>query len=305
MIAVTELADLVLPLIRTRSDLHRWGAANAHGRQMHQAVDLLEAAIPTTEPADAYAVTHKALASAITVIARADDSSGIVGDACRRLLQLHPKLAADAHTPAARLIDWMMSFQFDGEVDYFKIDPVAYAPALGVYGLTLYRARLGEIETTLGRRPTDRWASSGHEWFVLDWNAQRLAVLDRDVDAVIATHARDRKVAAWLEDAAEALEEIGEHALAIDWAQQATYFDRGHQSLKAAGYWCRLVAEHHPRRAAGRASAGVPAVAVVDHSGVSSPRCRVGMVDLPRRGPVRVGRKPTRRRAVHFVDASG
>ena len=36
-----------------------------------------------------YAVTHKALASAIKVIARAD-SSGIIGDACRRLLELHP-----------------------------------------------------------------------------------------------------------------------------------------------------------------------------------------------------------------------
>jgi hypothetical protein len=37
-----------------------------------------------------YVVTHKALASAIKVIARADDSSGIIGDACRRLLELHP-----------------------------------------------------------------------------------------------------------------------------------------------------------------------------------------------------------------------
>ena len=78
-----ELADAVLPLIRTRADLHRWGAANEHGRKMHQGVDILQAAIPTTNPALAHAVTHKALASAITVIARADDSSGIIGDACR------------------------------------------------------------------------------------------------------------------------------------------------------------------------------------------------------------------------------
>ena len=61
---------------------------------------------------------------------------------------------------------------------------------------------------------------------------------DRDIDAIIRTHARDRKVAAWLEDTAEAFEEIGEIDLAIGWAKQATEFDRGHQSLKAAGYWC-------------------------------------------------------------------
>jgi len=67
---VSGLADRVLPLIRTRADLSRWGAANAHGAQMHAAVDFLEAAVATADPADVHAVTHKALASAIKVIAR-------------------------------------------------------------------------------------------------------------------------------------------------------------------------------------------------------------------------------------------
>lgn len=78
----------------------------------------------------------------------------------------------------------------------------------------------------------------------LEWNAQRLAVLDHDIEAIIRTHARDRKLAAWLEDTAEAFEEIGEFDLAIDWAKQATDFDLGHQSLKAADYWCKLLADH-------------------------------------------------------------
>ncbi len=50
--SVTRLADAVLPLIRTRADLSRWSASNAHGRQMHEAVDNLAAAIPTADPAD-------------------------------------------------------------------------------------------------------------------------------------------------------------------------------------------------------------------------------------------------------------
>lgn len=83
----------------------------------------------------------------------------------------------------------------------------------------------------------------------LDWNAQRLAVLDHDIDVIIRTHAKDRKVAAWLEDTAEAFEEIGEIELAIDWAKQATDFDRGHQSLKAADYWCGLLEAHRPAEA--------------------------------------------------------
>lgn len=123
---------------------------------MHEAVDVLEAAIPGTDAAEVYTVTHKAFTSAITVIARADDSSGIIGDACRRLLALHPKTAAQAGVPSGRLVDWMMKFQFEGEVDYFELDPVAYAPALGGPGMVAYRARLGEVRARLVRRFTSR-----------------------------------------------------------------------------------------------------------------------------------------------------
>jgi hypothetical protein len=71
-------------------------------------------------------------------------------------------------------------------------------------------------------------------------------VLDRDIDAIIRTHARDRKVAAWLQDTAEAFEEIGEIDLAIEWAHRALDIGPRHQSLHAADYWCRLLGEHRP-----------------------------------------------------------
>lgn len=243
------LGEAVLPLIRTRTDLHRWGVANAHGRQMHDAVDILEAAIPVTDPSEVYSVTHKALTSAIKVIARADDSSGIIGDACRRLLALHPQVAATARVPAGTLVNWMMNFQFDGDVDYFELDPVAYASALGEKGMASYRARLDEIRATLPPEPPDSERFSVPfrlERWVLEWNDRRLAVLDRDVDAIIRTHARDRRVAAWFEDTAKAFEEIGEINLALDWARRATEFDHGHQALGASDYWCELLVEHRP-----------------------------------------------------------
>ena len=151
------------------------------------------------------------------------------------------------HRCRPAIYDWMMRFQFDGDVDYFEIDPVAYAPALQVRDGGLSSATLRY--TGFGPRPSaeDLWTSRhAHEWFMIEWNARRLAVLDRDIDAIVCTHARDRSVAAWLEDTAEAFEEIGEIDLALDWAKQATEFDRGHQSLKVAGYWCRLLAEHRP-----------------------------------------------------------
>jgi hypothetical protein len=214
---------------------------------MHGAIDVLEGERAITDPAEFYAVVHAALASAVKVIARADDSSGIIGDACRRLLDLHPRAAADARVASSKLVDWMVKFQFDGDVDYFELDPVAYAPALGDVGMRTYCARLDAIRSTLTPEPVeaDRWSvPDRHERWVLEWNDRRLAVLDRDVDAIIRTHARDRKVAAWLQDAAKAFEEIGEIDLAIDWARQAADHDHGHQALQAADYWCELLARH-------------------------------------------------------------
>ncbi len=246
---MASLADVVLPLIRTRADLHRWSAANAHGSVMHRAIDVLEAARATTDPAEFHAVVHAAMTSAIKVIARADDSGGVIGDACRRLLTVHPETAAAARIAPSKLVDWMIKFQFNGDVDYFELDPVAYAPALGDLGMKAYRARLDAVRATLAPEPTeaDRWsAPDRHERWVLEWNDRRLAVHDRDIDAIIRTHARDRRVAAWLQDTAKAFDEIGEIDLAIDWARQAADHHPDHQALQAADYWCELLARHRP-----------------------------------------------------------
>jgi hypothetical protein len=78
---VSDLADAVLPLIRTRADIWRWSAANEHGRRMNDAVEILERAAEIEDPALVFAVTQKAISSALKVIMRADDSSGIIVDA--------------------------------------------------------------------------------------------------------------------------------------------------------------------------------------------------------------------------------
>jgi hypothetical protein len=247
---MTQLEDIVLPLIRTRSDVSRWNIANEHGEQMLEAIKVLEDAAVIEDPVDVYVVTHKALTAAIKIIAKSDDSSGIIGSACGRLLDLHPKVAARAHVPIAQLIEWMIAFQFHGEVDYFELDPVAYAPALTETGVRQYRARLNDIAETLGPNPTEaqRWSSDdAHAWWVFESNARRLAVYDRDVEAIIRTHARDQTVAAFLEDTARAFEEIEDINRAIEWAKRGCDLSYGHQSVSAADYWCRLLLEHRPR----------------------------------------------------------
>ena len=122
----SRLADDVLPLVRSAGDLHRYRAANEHGSQMHEAVDILEEAMGVEDPAVVHDVCQRALMSSLRIIMRADDSAGIIGDACRRLIALHPVTAAAAQVPPAKLVAWMMKFQFDEDCDYFELNPVAY-----------------------------------------------------------------------------------------------------------------------------------------------------------------------------------
>jgi hypothetical protein len=244
---VSALADAVLPLIRTRADVSRWDVANEHGDQMHQAVEILQAAVEFEDPADVFAVIQKAIASAISVLSYADDSSGVIGEACEMLLDLHPKAAARAKPPVSKLVNWMVTFQFENDWG-FNLDPVAYAPALGHKGMASYRAKLDDVAAGQGLQMSqeNEWTTSNGAslWFTLNWIAQRLAVLDRDVEAIIRTHLRDRTVAAWLHHTAEALAEIGEFDLAIDWARRALDVGPAHQSLSAGEYWCTLLARH-------------------------------------------------------------
>ncbi len=225
---------------------------------MHEGIDFLEIALEHPErltlyggtdpdPREVYRVTHRALASAVRIIARADDSSGIIGGACQRLIDLHARAAAQARTPSVKLADWMFDFHFDDEVDYFLLDPVAYEPALGGRGLDRLRERVETLRQEFEAARADGTAREfDHRDHVLRWFDQRFAVLDHDIEAIIRTHLRDGRVAAWVEDVAEAFEEIGRDDLAIEWAERAALFDHGPHARRAADRWWRLLATHRP-----------------------------------------------------------
>jgi hypothetical protein len=181
----------------------------------------------------------------------------------------------------------MIKFQFDGDVDYFVIDPVAYAPALGRSGTATYRTRLSDIEAGLGPPPSaeDLWTSRHpHEWFMIEWNARRLAVFDRDTDAIISTQPADRKVAAWIEDTAEAFEEIGEIDLAIVWAKQGDRVRPRAPVAQGRRILVQAVGRASARRAAPGPPGGVPAVAVLKHSHLPLPGRGAVVAELRRRG---------------------
>ncbi|AWB80995.1 hypothetical protein C3B44_00385 [Corynebacterium yudongzhengii] len=238
-----SLADQVLPLIRTKErDLWEYGRSNEQGRRMLEGLDILEEAAaqiskphPPYPAEEVFDVAHRALNSAVRVLARADDSAGIIGDAVRGLLALHPQLAPHGRMKGAKLKDWFIKFH-DGPGGYFfELDPVQYQESLGKNGLEKIR------EHFTGPEAED---NSRRVYF-----SQRFAVLDRDPEAILVTHLRDRKVPAWYEDAARVLAEIGEYDRAIEIAHDGyTHGGSPWQQDDCAQYYLTLVAEHQPER---------------------------------------------------------
>ncbi|MBT2517667.1 hypothetical protein J7E29_09505 [Streptomyces sp. ISL-90] len=253
----------ILPLFRTHSGFLTWREANEYGTDAHGGVDELRDAAASGAAALVLSYVQKAIASTKRVIMRADDSSGIIGDVVQQLLELHAELATLAPPPPVKLVRWIVAFAFDEEVDYFQVDIARYVEALGPRGVARYRAELDRIEASVPDVSHDdvmatvrQFSTSSSEYermsharavrSVVEQARRRLAVADRDVDAVIATHGGDGTRAYQLEDVAKALAEIGEMDRAIEFAERAAFVENGWQAERAARRWCDLLADARP-----------------------------------------------------------
>jgi hypothetical protein len=124
---VGELRAEVDRALRTRRFLdYRAGLDWARGtrpvvRELERSVD----AEPSRELVD---VLERAVAHVVRVILNTDDSSGLIGDVARDLLDLHAKACDAGVADPVRLARWMFRFRFVDQ-DFFEADPVRYAKA--------------------------------------------------------------------------------------------------------------------------------------------------------------------------------
>ena len=102
----------------------------------------------------------------------ADDLDGTIGDLARDLLELHAQVCDEVVVDPMKLAKWMLRFSLDDQ-DFFELDPVRYAGALGELGLAAYRR---EVRQRL---------DSGDDSFGVGYAQERLAVLDRDVSEIV------------------------------------------------------------------------------------------------------------------------
>jgi hypothetical protein len=168
-------------------------------------VGELENAVEASPSRSLVELLQRAVRHVMKVIMHADDSDGLIGDVARDLLALHARACDAGVADPVALAAWMVRFGFDDQ-DFFEVDPVRYASALGESGLAAYRDAVGE------RRDRDS--------FAVRYARERLAILDRDVDAVVRLLGGGLTIPYQFIRVAEAMRELGLDDEALAWAKR-------------------------------------------------------------------------------------
>ena len=194
-----------------------------HARPVLIELEAVAGTAPSQELAD---LLQRSISHVVKVIqTRADDSSGMVGDLARDLLDLHARVCDRGVADPVKLAKWMIRFRFT-EQDDLEADPVRYRAALGQDGLTKYRALLAQQD------------DHDHSFAVRDAR-QRLAVLDGDVDEIVVLLGGDLSHPAQFIQVAEAMEELGHDEHVITWARRGIGEGTGWQVDQLYDLACR------------------------------------------------------------------
>jgi uncharacterized Zn finger protein len=207
--ATAETGDVsmlgpVVDSLRTRGHLD-YRRANRHGEDAHEVVDQLEALLSPTTADAMLPLIERAIDLLVRTILRSDDSSGIQSGAVGRLLSLHEDAAQLGSPDPLRLARWMAKLGF-AEHGFFDVDPVPYAEALGDRGLAAYRR---SVDKRLTDDPGD---------FAARRAAQRLAVLQGDVEQVVELVGGPLDRPYYFQQLVDALLEIGAEEEALRYA---------------------------------------------------------------------------------------
>jgi hypothetical protein len=187
--------------LRTRRFLGYWEAMEWAQAARPVLVELKRTA-STAPSRELVELLQRAVGHVVKVIGHADDSSGLIGDLARELLELHAVTCDAGVADRIKLAAWMIRFRF-GDQDFFEVDPVRYQKALGEVGLAAYREAVDAIDD----------AGS----FAVRYVRERLAVLDGDIETIVELLAGDLSNAYQFRRVAEAMAELQRDDLVLEW----------------------------------------------------------------------------------------
>ncbi len=231
--------------LRTRRHLDYWGSS-AWARDAAPVVGALAEEVAFAPSAELVVLLQRAAGHLVKVILRADDSDGMIGDLCRDVLELHRRACTAGVADPQKLAKWMVKFAFEDQ-DFFEIDPVAYAEALGDKGLAVYRREVAKRSDPAGapehRTETLRDFYGGFPSFAAKYAAERLAIIDRDVDRLIELLGGDLSSPHQYQRVAEAMVELGDTDDALRWAHRGIAETSGWQVAKLYDLAADLLAD--------------------------------------------------------------
>ncbi len=185
----------------------------------------LENAVEASPSRALVELLQRAVGHVVEVIMHVDDSDGSIGDLARELLALHARACDAGVADGVELAAWMVRFRFD-EQDFVEVDPVRYAGALGEAGLAAYRAAVA------ARRDGDS--------FAVRYARERLAILDRDVDALVGLLGGGLTTPYRFIRVAEAMRELGLDDEALGWAKRGIAQTSGWQVAQLYDLACAV-----------------------------------------------------------------
>lgn len=229
-------------------------------------VQALSAEADASPSRELLALVERAVSHVVKVILKADDSAGTIGDLASDLLGIHERLCDSGVADPGALARWMVKFGCDDQ-DFFTVDPVRYAEALGDRGVQLFRA-------AIEKRPHTR-----ENEFAVKYATQRLAILDGDAKRVVELLGGDLSSPHQFIRVAEAMLELQRPDDAVSWARRGIESTSGWQvaqlyeivarDLLGSGHTADLLdlrREHHNRMASASTYAALRRAAIANDS---------------------------------------
>jgi hypothetical protein len=217
--------------LRTRRFLG-YRESSEWARAARPVVEELRLAASSSPSNDLVVLVERAIGHVVKVIMHADDSNGTIGDLVRELLDVHAEVCDAGVADPVKLAAWMVRFSCEDQ-DFFEVDPVRYAGALGERGLLAYRRAIEERK-------------DGGRVFAVRWARERLAVLDGDGEAIVALLGGDLSSPHQFIAVCEAMAELGRDDEVLAWARRGIAETSGWQVEKLYDFACGV----HERRSA-------------------------------------------------------
>ena len=172
----------------------------------------------------------KALTRLRRITEQADDSGGVLGDACRRAGDLYARACREGHPDPSKLARWFVKFR-ETSPGWPDLELAAFAPAFDAKALAIYRKCVAAIDEGLR---SDAHSSR----YEIDQMLLELADHDGDVDAAVEILGRGEhpKYRAMLERL-DAAGRQGEAMAVVDRAVRDGRVSLRMSGSQAGGFW--------------------------------------------------------------------